>query len=155
MQPYPRSLDSEVVHTQRRFQLVLATATRDEGTTVAAVARQEGVSESLLYQLQRRVQIALTPAKPGPKGRPQPTLPPRIVATTWAPTSLDPATLTYVLHTEHVSIRGIQRVFDVFDRPVPARDTLVAQTHAAGLRGSELVDAPVRPEPLRMGDERI
>lgn len=140
MQPYHRSLNPEVYGAQRRLQLVLATATRDEGTTVADVAAQEGVSESLLYQLQRRVQVALTPAKPGPKGRPQPTLPPRVVATTFTPTPLDPATLTYVLHTEHVSIRGIQRVFDVFDRPVPARDTLVAQTHAAGRAARRLLE---------------
>lgn len=139
MQTY-RSLTPAVYEAHRRFQLVLATTTREEGTTVADVAVQEGVSESLLYQLQRRVQVALTPAKPGPKGRPQPTLPPRIVATTVASAPLDPARLTYVLHTEHVSIRGIQRVFDVFDLPVPSRDTLVARTHAAGRAARRLLE---------------
>lgn len=135
-----RSITPEVYEAHRRFQLVVTAATRGPDETLAAVAERAAISESHLYQLQRRVVVALTPRRPGPKGRPQPAPAPRVVAQTFDPTSLDPATLTYVLHTEHVSIRGIQRVFDTISLPVPSRDTLLKHMGAAGRAARRLLE---------------
>ncbi len=134
------SLPDNVYSADRRFQIFLAAVRRPDEVTVAQIAKQEGCSERLIYNLQHTVELALVPRKPGPKprGKPAPEL--VVVGHTLTPVPFDPRELTLTLAVEHVSLRGMQRVFLAAGRPEVSRDTLLDHLHTAGRAARRLLE---------------
>lgn len=135
-----RSLPNDVYLGQRRIQIFTAATTRAEGVTIAEVAEQEGCSEELIYKLQRVATLAFAPIKPGP--RPRPKQPPQleVVRQQLQQAPFDPREFVVTLATEHVSYRGMQRVFRAAGREAPSRDTLLDNLHAAGRAARRLLE---------------
>lgn len=143
MQLY-RSLPDDVHQTHRRIEIFTAAAGRADGVTIEQVAAQEGCSPRLIYKLQRVVELALVPGKPGPKPRRTSEPEVAVVAQALVPTPIDPRVLTLTLAVEHVSVRGMQRIFVASGWPPPARDTLLDQLHTAGRAARRLLERAKR-----------
>jgi|GEM_PF-2492060 len=81
-----RPLPIAVYRAEQRLEVVTAAWGRDEGTTLADVARDHKISVALVTKLQRLAREALVPKAPGPKPRPAAvaveTAAPPFVATT-------------------------------------------------------------------------
>jgi len=135
-----RTLPDAGYQTHRRIQIFTAAATRPEGVTIEQIAEQEGCSEELIYKLERIARVAFAPRKPGPKHRPLPQLKPNVIARQLTPAPLDPRELSITLATEHVSVRGMQRVFRAAGAEAPSRETLLHHIHTAGRAARRLLE---------------
>ncbi|MDP3218485.1 MAG: hypothetical protein Q8S73_30555 [Deltaproteobacteria bacterium] len=139
-----RSLPTAVHRAEQRLEVVTAAWRRDEGTTLADIARDHKISVALVTKLQRLAREALVPKAPGPKPRPAAvaveTAAPPVVATTGL--SLDGdrgGALICTLAVHNGSLRGPQSVFKALGHPPPSRDALVDFLDRAGRTATRLL----------------
>jgi hypothetical protein len=137
-----RSLPTAVYRAEQRLAVVTAACGRDEGTTLADVARDHKVSVALVTKLRRLACQALVPKAPGPKPRPavvESAAPPAVAT---AGLSLDgdrSAALLCTLAVHNGSLRGTQSVFPALGHPPPSRDALVDFLDRAGRAAGRLL----------------